>query len=221
MKRRRHKRYDVDGVKGTLFYELDAEILNMSLTGLAIETSSMLKVGRRYRLRIEGDESDDLRLDLDVKWCHLVDTEEHGTDVRPVYHAGFDFRDVLDEKARQILRFLEGHVIVEMEQRIFGRFVLEEEAQDEIQVAADRRFVVRRISLSGMLIVTDLVPELDRTVGLEIELPEHRLEASGRIAYIEPEAAIKEEDIAVGVEFRDMEENHRAALEAFIEDQIE
>src|SRR4030066_159237 len=39
---RRHKRYIVDGIQGNVLYPADLEILNISIDGAAIETTTML-----------------------------------------------------------------------------------------------------------------------------------------------------------------------------------
>ena len=51
--RREHRRYPVEGVRGKLLFTTDAQVLNMSLDGMSIETVSPLKVGREYSLKIE------------------------------------------------------------------------------------------------------------------------------------------------------------------------
>src|SRR6188768_1499676 len=98
---RRFRRYDVAEVRGSLLLSLDARILNMSLTGMAIETGSVLKVGGDYWLRL-SQEGAPLRFKTNVKWCHLVRNERSSAgDVRAVYQAGLDFRDGLDDNARE------------------------------------------------------------------------------------------------------------------------
>src|SRR5262245_24226710 len=121
---RRHRRYDVADVHGSLLLSLDARILNMSLTGMLIETGSVLKVGGDYWLRLAQDDGP-IRFKTNVKWCRLVRNEKDATgDVRAVYQAGLDFRDGLDENARQVLSFLEKHIVVELDRRLTGRFGL-------------------------------------------------------------------------------------------------
>jgi len=92
MEQRRHRRYDVDGVQGSLLYSLDARILNMSLTGMAIETTSFLKTGGQYWLRVPTGDTQ-IRFKADVRWCHLVRNERNAAgEMRAVYQAGIDFR---------------------------------------------------------------------------------------------------------------------------------
>ena len=134
---RRHRRYDVTDVRGSLLLSLDARILNMSLTGMAIETGSVLKVGGDYWLRLNQDEGP-LRFKTNVKWCHLVRNERNAAgESHAVYHAGLDFRDGLDENARQVLTFLEKHIVVEVDRRLTGRFQLAETRAAAIAIRHD------------------------------------------------------------------------------------
>ncbi len=216
---RRHRRYDVEGVRGSLAYQIDAKVLNMSLTGMAMETAAMLKVGTNYRLQVPF-EGDVLDLPADVKWCHLVRTETNDRgDVLPVYHAGIDFRSVLDEKAREILSFIESHIIVDLEQRLFGRFRLE--ANEQVGLTEEREFEVRRISLSGLLIETSFSPQRDEVLHLEVQPEGTLLEVRGRVAYIEQLKSGTDGLVQVGLEFIELGPEQREALESFIESLLE
>lgn len=215
---RRHKRYDVEDVTGSLMYHLDARVLNMSLTGMAIETASLLKVGGNYQLRIPH-EDDVIRFTTDVRWCRLVRTQRGATgDSLPVYHAGLDFRGILDEKARQVLEFIERNVIVEVDRRIFGRFKLLE--NDELAIDASHEFLVHRISLSGMLIETDLSPAPDEVFAMEIRPNGSPIEVRGRVANIAP-VGDGDRSWQLGIEFVKPSSESRRALEALIEGLLE
>ncbi|MBZ0113637.1 MAG: PilZ domain-containing protein [Thermoanaerobaculia bacterium] len=217
--KRRHRRYDVEGVHGSLAYKMDAQVLNMSLTGMAMETGAMLKVGSNYRLQVPF-EKEILDLPADVKWCHLVRTETNASgDVVPVYQAGIDFRSVLDEKARQILSFIESHIIVDLEQRLFGRFKIQD--VETIELAESREFVVRRLSLSGMLIETGFSPQLDEVFDLEIRLRDQLVELRGRVANVHQIRSGRDSMAEIGVEFSGLEESQRRVFESFIEGLLE
>lgn len=217
--RRRHHRYDVHDVHGCLVYAMDAEVRNMSLTGLAIETQHALRVGTDYTLRL-ANEGREIRLRTRVQWCRLVRTTNaaHG-DVVAVFHAGLDFREALGEVAQELLGFIEDHVEIELERRVLGRFRLR--GAGGIELATEREFAVRRISLSGMLIQTDLTPPLDSNLDLEIRLPRELLSCRGRVAYARP---VDREPLAgaeLGIEFQDLPDHGRRALEKLIEDILE
>ncbi|MDX1632046.1 MAG: PilZ domain-containing protein [Thermoanaerobaculia bacterium] len=217
---RRHKRYEVQDVEGRLAYNVDAKVLNISLTGMAIETRTMLQIGGDYWLRIPQEDGS-LRVKADVKWCHLVGTTKlEDGEVVPQYKAGIDFRSILEDKAREMLDFIEKNVIVELDQRLFGRFHLEED--ETVDLDADAEFAVRKISLSGMLIETEFVPELDQVLDLELRTNgvEPVIEARARVAHVDREAAGADR-IQVGVEFQDLSDEAREKIEHIIEGMLE
>ena len=216
---RRHRRYDVEDVHGSLAYQMDAKVLNMSLTGMAMETGSMLKVGSNYRLQVPFD-GEILDLPADVKWCHLVRTQvSDGGEVVPIYHAGIDFRSILDDKAREILAFIESHIIVDLEQRLFGRFKLV--VDESVGLMEERDFQVRRISLSGMLIETGFSPQENELLNFEIQPDGFTIELRGRVANSKQVSSGSEGLVEIGIEFVDLKPEQRRQLESFIESLLE
>ena len=216
---RRHKRYDTQDVHGKLAYNLDARVLNISLTGMAIETSTLLKVGEDYSLKIPRPEGP-LKVQADVKWCHLVRTERTDSgDVVSVYQAGIDFRSILDDKARQMLQFIEENVVVDLEKRLFGRFHLDD-GDRSVDLDKDEEFRVRKISLSGMLIETELRPTPEAVYDIELRFNGSKIDTRVRIAHVR-EHKTGEGLAEVGVEFQELADDARAELEHFIEGLLE
>jgi hypothetical protein len=229
---RRHKRYDVDGVEGMLAVSTEARILNMSLTGLAVETTSMLRLGAHYVLRLPVTDGE-LRVDATVEWCHLVGTRRTDAgDSVPVYHAGLDFRESLDDRARQILAFLQEHIVMDINRRLAGRF----RPKRAIAAALSTRypFEVRRLSLSGMLIDTPYAPEVGDQIEMEVDCPTGPFEAVGAVRYVQQGSAervaaaggaangpISELPWLAGVEFAALEPEARDSLTRLIQSLIE
>lgn len=212
--KRRFRRYDVEGIEGTLVLNCEAQVLNLSLTGLELSTQTALRSGTRYFLRVPAADGD-LRFHATVRWCRLVGTEKNSRDeVVPVYHAGLDFRDELDQQARELLSFIESHVIVELERRLAGGFTVA--ADTALEIGARGEFVARRLSRSGMLIVTDVVPEKGALLSLEVRHERHPWKAGGRVAYVSPRADGAAAEI--GIEFVDLSPPAATAVEAVIEE---
>ncbi len=215
--RRRHRRYDVQGVRGILVFPLRVEVLNMSLTGLAVESRRALKIGSRYDLKLHnGREAIDVN--VEVQWCHLVRTEpaESG-DVAAVYQAGLDFRHVLNDQAHELLRFLEHNVVVDVERRIFGRFKIG--LDEPIGLDARHDFRVRQLSFSGMLIETDLTPQVGAAFDMEMDPERLQLKTRGRVVHAEPLPG--EEGCQAGIQFLHMPPESRQTLERLIEGLLE
>jgi hypothetical protein len=212
--KRRFKRYDVEGIDGTLVLNVEAKVLNLSLTGLQLSTSTSLHSGTRYFLRVPSP-GGDLRFHATVRWCRLVGTEKNPAgEIGPVYHAGLDFRDELDQQARELLSFIESHVVVELERRLAGRFTVS--ADTALEIGARGEFVARRQSRSGMLIVTDVVPEKGALLSLEVRHERHPWKTGARVAYVSPHADGKGAEL--GIEFVDLSPPAATAVEAVIEE---
>ncbi len=73
---------------------LAGHVLNISETGLAIETSSRPVVGKSYRFSLSDSEVS-VAATARVRWCVLRKTAPaEGGDVLPIYFAGLRFEEV-------------------------------------------------------------------------------------------------------------------------------
>ncbi len=218
--RRRHKRYPIDNLAGTLYVSADARIVNMSLTGMAIESASHLRPGNRYSIEL-ADDKGRLRLPAAVRWCHLEGTRATETgETLPVYQAGLSFKEVLSDKAHEILGVLKEHVTIELERRLFGRFQLREERSAKL--SQSHELVIKTLSLAGMLVLTKLEPDRGDLVELEIPLQGDQLAITGRVAHTNPIANPTDAFVAeVGIEFLDPTAEDRRKLEAILIEELE
>ncbi len=53
---RRHKRYEVQDVHGSLLFRTQVHVRNLSVSGLALETPERLQLGRTYAIRLAGND---------------------------------------------------------------------------------------------------------------------------------------------------------------------
>ena len=93
--RRKHKRVSVKGIQGNIPYSLNTRIINISLGGVAVETTKNLKRNKEYGLKI-NHKGNALRLSGRVIWAVLtrIEKKESG-DIRAVYKAGIKFQQPL------------------------------------------------------------------------------------------------------------------------------
>jgi hypothetical protein len=219
--RRRHPRHQVNDVKGTLHISAGAKIINMSLTGLAVETDTQMRVGRSYSLTLKHGSDFVLRLAGTVVWCHLRGIRKtDGGETRSVYHAGFRFEDILTEKAKELTRFLEATAIIALDTRISGRFKLK--LTEPVDLDTEYPFVVKTISASGLLLETETAPPEGTTFEMEVHLHGAVLQARGRIVHSREVNSPKSGRITqIGVEFVDSAETDRRAIEEFIARQLQ
>ena len=211
--RRHFKRYDVDNVRGTLQYSMELVVLNMSLTGLAIETAFSMRIGKTYVLKMRGGD-DSISVPAEVKWCKMVGNRRKDGDLVPVFHVGLDFTSVLSDMAKDLLRFMEGHIVIELERRIFGRFRLHDAP---IELDLKHTFLVKRLSFSGMLVETEmaLLPPRDAVIDVEVTDEKLTLECGARVAYIHRHEK-SDEFCDLGLEFLDLDAESQRRLDAFI-----
>lgn len=69
---------------------IDCRLLNISPSGLAIETSVGLRLGVAYPFRLRDGEQT-LSTEAKIRWCRLVRNETVDGESRPVYRAGAAF----------------------------------------------------------------------------------------------------------------------------------
>lgn len=213
--RRRAPRHDVEGVAGTLKLLSKAEILNISVTGMAARTSTHLRVGQTCDVRLEhGGRA--LRLPGTVVRAHLVSFGKTG----PVYEIGFEFRDMLSDRAEELLTLLGETAVVSLENRVAGRYKLRDGPPANLDTSAD--LLVRKISTSGILVETDVRPESGQELELKLDLGTVAFRCRGRVAWVEPQEAEGAEDSTarVGIEFLGLGTAERKTLEAFIADNL-
>lgn len=91
--RRRYKRLTVRGVRRNVLLSLNSKVINISVGGVAIETTKRLEINREYSLKI-NHKGNPLRLKCRVVWAVLTRAEKKESgDVIPVYKAGMEFKE--------------------------------------------------------------------------------------------------------------------------------
>jgi hypothetical protein len=212
---RKHKRYIVDGIQGNVFYPANLEVLNLSIDGAAIETTKWLDLNREYTLKIKYK---DVVLNLRgrVVWAILTSQKKRGSDkVIPVYRAGVRFTDTLSEKTTMLINFIEENKIRTLEKRLVGvRFKIAN--TQNVQIDYPYEYEVKKMSLSGMLVETEYVLDINSNYDMELFLNENVLNILGRVAYCEK---IDSNDVIkynIGMEFVEMSDNDREILKEFL-----
>ena len=217
--RRRHPRYDTDDLPGELVFSLDADVKNISLAGMAVTTRNPFTVDRVYTVQL-GEAGDTVEIEATVRWCHFARTEvdEEGNSVT-IYEAGFEFQEILSERAKSLLTFLEEHVVLDLEERLFGR--LEPRNDRSVSLSSEYEFEVKKISNSGMLIeIGSPLPE-NEVFPMTIRLGGETFETPGRIAsVVKPGIEGKKVRYMIGVEFVETDPRERELLGAFIRNQL-
>ena len=178
--RRAHPRFPVERIPGVLALSLQADVVNLSLAGMAVECPVPLTVGKRFAVRI-GKGDDQLDMVGTVRWCDRL-AEPSGENGRMRYHAGFAFHGVLTERAEQLLGFMERNVVVALERQMFGRLEIDGEAHAELE--GDSELRVLEITREGATVETAQPPEAGAAYDLELNLDGTRFTARGRVVEV-------------------------------------
>jgi Tfp pilus assembly protein PilZ len=218
--KRRHKRYTLDKkINGKMVLADKFEIVDISIGGIAIRTDRRLNVGKEYVIRLGSTQKS-----IDVRGriirCELS-TVEQGADGEGVtiYTAAMVFQDVLPDT---IMEFINSSVQVRKEaqpmtadRRLHVRFYIVASGETTLQFPAE--FQVKKISLTGMLIDTDMPLKKESKVpmGLSLKDSEAPVTFTGRVAFCR-----KTEDpdhYETGVEFTDLTQKDKTVLDTFVE----
>jgi hypothetical protein len=142
IERRQHPRYEVSGLTGKLYLFTDAQAIDVNLLGAAVRLSQRVQIGQRYRLRLQSEEGA-LVLETRAVRCTLKRSHPES-----LYEAGFEFENLLDERAQLVLGFLAGNVRIRPGQRLIERLRLVPGAGIGVEMAHD--FEVKNLSLTGL-----------------------------------------------------------------------
>jgi hypothetical protein len=213
--KRNNKRYAVEGISGNVLYTSDLEVLNISNNGAAIETSKRLELNREYTFKIKHRGSF-LNLKGLIVWATLVSKMNKATGtVIPVYRVGIRFTHTLNEKANTLVQFIEENKVKWLEKRLGGvRFKIE--TGKKVKVDLPQEYMVKKISLSGMLVETEYPLELDSRNSIELFINGYTLQISIRVTNCHDIITDGIAKYDIGIEFIDISEQDENILQNFI-----
>jgi hypothetical protein len=217
---RRGPRYSVEDVQGTLHFNTEARVLNVSLAGVALETSLPVRVGRSYTVTLRHDDEETISLSATVVWCHLQGTRRsHLGESLPIYAAGLAFDDTLTENASQLIRFLQRAAIITVGQRVTGRFRFKDEKLISLKTEYD--FSVKNVSSRGLLLETELSPQLGAMFEIEVFLPAFTLQTRARVIQAKESRLAEKRTVSeVEMEFVEFSPSDQARLSEFIASEL-
>ena len=139
--RRLSRRMRLEESPGALEISLDGAVLDISVSGMAIETQGRLAPRRPITLRLHHPD-EVVKIDGRVVWCFLQGTRNDGKgESRPLYRAGIQFENILQPAAKKLASFLASHAIVSSETRLFGRFHVPDDGGVDMTSEADFRIL--------------------------------------------------------------------------------
>lgn len=215
VERRKHKRYNVEGVQVSIHSLSDLNVTNISIGGMAIETASRLDIDREYTFRIK-DRDAFINLKGCSIWSFLGQTEEENTgNLIPIYKTGMKFTDLLNGRANTLLNFIEENKMSTSERRLRGtRFKVAN--SENIKICYPYKYDVRKISFSGM----EMEAEQPFTPGsrqdMELTLDNKILQVRGRITHCKEIPSRNFVRYKMGIEFVEISDKERELLRSFL-----
>jgi hypothetical protein len=196
---RQHRRFRVADLHGTLQFAHPAVVLDLSRSGIAVESAERLVPGRTYPLQLEGRDGLLITTSARVVWCKLTGTSENEDgEAAPVYRAGLEFQGVLPEAAGRLFDQLETSTVEDVDTNLLARYKLSDLAST-LLLRGQATFEVRTMSRNGMGAEMEYSPRVGSM--LEFVLPlDEPLELRGRVADVNP-AAENPTRFLVGIEF--------------------
>ena len=213
---RRQPRFVVEGLHGRMTFAAEVEIVNMSLSGVALKLGRRLNIGSEYMLKLEVNVKT-LSVKGVIVWSALDahKTGDQGEDVL-VYSAGMKFTDMLTQRLSELVAFIDENKLIE-EKRLGGlRFHID--APGKALLDVPRPYHVKVISIRGMLIEADyrLEPEQRYPMEMTMQEGEPPLAFLGRVASCGAPAG-ETGPYQLGIEFLELPSADRNRLDAFIQ----
>lgn len=216
--RRLRRRHALEDVRGSLLFSYECRILNLSATGMAVETSTPLAPGRGYTLKIEHD-GRQIPIAGTVAWCRLQGTRRNDAgEALPVYAAGIELGEDVSGKGIEVVPLLERQGVIQLERRLSGHLVPHGKGEQ----TAPASVVVRRLGRAGMIADAPFFPEPGDLLDLSIGLEEGGgLALTGRVRRVRRASSRDGEPWAeLTVDYVQLSADDRARLDRLIRDEL-
>jgi len=151
---------------GQIVLAVDADVLDIGISGVAIESGTRLTPESGLRLTL-GVADRSITFEGRVVWCFFHGTRPgDGGEPLPVYRAGIEFSDVLTPRAERMVDLLENLAAASGETRLFGRFRLS--TSEPVRVQAVGAF--RCLEVGQHSVVVESALQLEPVPGCAVEL---------------------------------------------------
>ena len=220
--KRRHKRFrsDLMELYGKMILAQKVEIIDISLSGVALKTDRKLTIGREYPIRLVWKGKT-----LDV-WGVVVRSEligiEEGESGKNVstYAAGMMFKDASSNTVADFINSIEWDkkeaVSVMVDKRLNVRFDITTPCEKTLSFPT--QFKVKEISLSGILIETEQPLGMESMIPMWLSLKtDKQISFIGRVASCQMREVKGQAHFEIGMEFKDLTNKDITLLNSFID----
>jgi hypothetical protein len=209
--RRQSRRMRLEGESdGALEISLDGSVLDISVSGMAIETQGRLAPRRPITLRLHHPD-EVVKIEGKVVWCFLQGTRSDGHgESRPLYRAGIQFENILQPAAKKLASFLASHAIVSSETRLFGRFHVPDDGG--VDMTSEAAFRVLSQSERGLTVETMLAVEPRPGTAVDIRFAVPVIEGRAQVITSRRKLPTDNSPFEIELEWLALSDENRAAL---------
>ena len=210
--RRLNRRMRLEDSDGALEISLDGSVLDISVSGMAIETQGRLSPRRPIILRLHHPD-EVVKIEGQVVWCFLQGTRNDGDgENRPVYRAGIQFENILQPAAKKLASFLASHAIVSSETRLFGRFHVPDDGG--VDMTSEAAFRVLTQSARGLTVETMLAVEPRPGTSVDVRFAEPSIRGRAQVVTSRRKLPTDNSPFEIELEWLTLSDESRAALAA-------
>ena len=229
--RRHHKRYSVDimTIRGGIPFADNVKILDISLSGVLLETDRRPDIGNRYILTMESEGSVLTVQGTVVRSTLNKINKDPKENIVPTYNAGLHFTKLSNGKIIEIAKFVNDHFLEDQKQKVRFAYMYKSDnpklymrffVEDPKRISShdpQTYYVIKNINIGGMLIESEQEIDIDQTLIMEITLPDKKvISFLGRVL-----SCIFSEDISsgmheIGIGFIDISDENKATLNDYI-----
>jgi hypothetical protein len=192
------RRYRIEGLEGRIALVTQVEIVNISLSGVALKIDRRFNLGSECTLRLQQGE-DGLSVKGIVVWSALVGFRKNGEESSPEYSVGMRFSEILDAPSEAFLDLINQNKAFKAQQ-LAGS--VDVSGRGRAMADRPRLFQVKLISPSGMLIEMDTELDIGESYVMIMRLEEQApIHVTGKIC---SQFELAPDLHEIGVEFTDM-----------------
>jgi len=194
----------------------ECKILDIGMNGACVATTQWLPLNNNYAFKFHHNGTPVSNTGT-VRWAKLVGTRKSSNeDSVPIYMTGMEFKSVLTDTGRGIIRVLDRYADKEDNRQNGNRFKLKLPAKAVFNILKECR--IRQISTGGMLIETDLDLVLDKPYSWAFRFPgdDHVICCTGRIVSHAEVFNKSSRRHHYGIAFTDVRKEDRKNLARFV-----
>lgn len=217
MQARRFSRFGVEimNIRGRMMLSSMVEILDLHRDGMTLMADMRLNLGTEYVLKLD-DDLQSLKVRGVVESSSILRTVQNDEgDVIPIYSAELKFLGMSDEFRGQLEHFIDRHRTGEAEK--LKHLIFKVDVPEHVALDIPAGYLVKKLSLGGMLIVSGQPVAVEQRLPMELGLPGMTaLQLIGRVACCIEQQTGNGPSFDIGIEFMDMSAQDRERLDEFI-----